>query len=211
MILLFDFGGVIVDLDLLRCVSAFGELGFDVLPNLGNKGQTGLLERFESGHIDTPQFCDAVRELSGNAAATDEQIVHAWQQFLVGVPEERLELLLRIRRHYPTAVLSNTNPVHWAQARDGFFRYKGLGVEDFFRHTFLSYEMGVMKPQAEIYEKVIESLGVPASEIVFFDDLEANCEAARAAGMKAVCAPLYGKWARLFTEDGRLKDEQLYL
>ena len=147
MNLLFDFGGVLVDLDAARCVRAFDAIGFDVRPYLGTYAQTGLFSRLERGELTVPQFCDELRRLSGQAGLTDAQIVHAWQQYLVGVPAERLDMLLRVARHYPLYVLSNTNPIHWDMAVNDYFRYRGNQFSDFFRHAFLSYELSFFKDE----------------------------------------------------------------
>lgn len=207
MNLLFDFGGVLVDLDKARCIAAFDAVGFDVRPFLGTYAQTGILSKLERGEVTVPQFCAELRTLSGRADLTDEAIVHAWEQYLLDVPEERLEMLLKARRHYPLYVLSNTNEVHWAMARDGYFRYKGLHVEDFFEKVFLSCELGVEKPAPEIFKAVVDGIGCRAEEVLFFDDSEVNCQAARACGLQARLAPAGSIWLQYFDSEGRLLDK----
>ena len=207
MQLLFDFGGVLVDLDKECCIRAFAELGFDLRPYIGTYAQAGFLSKLERGESDIPQFCDELRALSGNAALTNEQIVGAWERYLVTVPEERLEALLRAKRHYPIHVLSNTNPVHWAMAERIYFRYKGLGVADFFDHIFLSYEMGLEKPSPAIFQRVVQTLGCRPEEVLFFDDSEVNCAAARAEGLQSWIAPAGSGWLKDFDADGRLIPE----
>ncbi len=202
MNLLFDFGGVLVDLEPNRCVQAFAALGFDVRPYLGTYAQTGLLSRLERGEITVSQFCGEIRALSGNPDLTDRQITDAWRSYLVGVPAERLDMLLRIARHYPLYVLSNTNPIHWEMAVNGYFLYQGHQFHDFFRRAFLSYELGCEKPAPAIYRAVQEGIGCPPGEIFFFDDSEENCEAARRCGFQARCAPAGGVWLDYFTPDG---------
>lgn len=192
--LLFDFGGVLVDLDKQRCINAFKELGFDILPYLGTYQQGGFFSDMERGKITVDEFCDIIREKSGNANLTNEQIVEAWKRYLLDVPAERLEMLLRLKEKYTLHVLSNTNPVHWNMAVEGYFRYKGLKVEDFFDKIFLSCELGVEKPEPEIFEKVVKGIGCSAEDILFFDDSEVNCEAARQCGLQAVLAPANSAW-----------------
>lgn len=192
--LLFDFGGVLVDLDKQRCINAFAELGFDIVPYLGTFQQGGFFSDFERGVITTKEFCDIIREKSNNPNLTDAQIVEAWKRYLLDVPEERLEMLLRLKGKYTLHVLSNTNPVHWGMAVNDYFRYKGLQVEDFFEKIFLSCELGVEKPNPEIFKKVVEGIGCPPDDILFFDDSEVNCEAARKYGLQAVLAPANSAW-----------------
>lgn len=192
--LLFDFGGVLVDLDKQRCIAAFAELGFDIVPYLGTYQQGGFFSDFERGVISTDTFCNIIREKSKKTSLTDAQIVEAWKRYLLDVPEERLKMLLRLKEKYTLHVLSNTNPVHWDMAVNGYFRYKGLTVSDFFDKIFLSCELGVEKPHPAIFQKVVEGIGCPAGDILFFDDSEVNCEAARQCGLQAVLAPANSAW-----------------
>ncbi|MBQ5910143.1 MAG: HAD family phosphatase [Bacteroidaceae bacterium] len=205
MTLLFDFGGVLVDLDKERCIRNFQNLGFDIRPYLGTYVQGGFFAEFERGELSTAEFCEKIREASGKNL-TDEVIVAAWQSFLLDVPVERLEMLLKIRRHYPVAVLSNTNVVHWDMARHDYFTYQGRSVSDFFDHVFLSCELGVCKPDSPIFQAVCDGTGCPAEDILFFDDSEVNCEAARKFGMQARIAPAGGAWLSYFDEEGRLRE-----
>ncbi len=121
------------------------------------------------------------------------------------MPAERLELLLKIKQHYSVNLLSNTNEVHWRLAEEVFFNYKGLRVTDFFDHIFLSCRLGVEKPAPLIFEKVVEGLGAEAADVLFFDDSEVNCEAARQCGLQALLAPANSEWFKYFNEDGKLR------
>ena len=123
------------------------------------------------------------------------------------MPQERLELILKARRHYRIALLSNTNPLSWGKARTEFIEQQGHTVSDFFDQTFLSFEMGVEKPAPEIFQKAVEALHCRPEEVLFFDDAAANCEAARREGLRAFHTPTDGSWMQLFDDAGRLKDE----
>lgn len=193
-ILLFDFGGVLVDLDKQRCIEAFYRLGFDIRPYLGTYRQGGMFSLLERGAISVPEFCDEIRRMAGNSALTDASIAAAWEQYLVGVPAERLEKLLALRRTYRVCLLSNTNIIHWKQSLRDFFNYKGLGINDFFEEVFLSYELGVEKPAPEIFHIVTQRLGARPEDILFLDDSDVNCQAARDCGLQAQLAPAAGGW-----------------
>lgn len=209
MTLLFDFGGVLVDLDRQRVEAAFDHIGFNIRPYLGTYKQAGMFSQLEQGRISIHEFCNGIRTLSqqqGDALQllTDEAIVAAWQSYLTEVPTERLDMLLKIKQHYSINVLSNTNVVHWQMAEDTFFRYKGLNVKSFFDHIFLSCELGVEKPDPLIFSKVVEGLQVPAHDILFFDDSEVNCQAARNCGLQALVAPAGSEWFKYFDDYGKL-------
>lgn len=204
-VLLFDFGGVIVDLDRAHVLESFRALGMDISPYLGTFKQNGIFSQLEQGRVTIPEFCEALRQLSRCPGVTDEAIVKAWESFLhKGVPTERLDMLLRIKQHYSVNLLSNTNAIHWRMAQDDFFRYEGRGVHDFFDHIFLSCQLGMEKPDAHLFEKVIEGLQVPAADILFFDDSEVNCGAARQCGMQALLAPAGSEWFKYFDNYGKL-------
>ena len=112
MTLVFDYGGVIVDLEPTRCIEAFQRLGLDIRPFLGTYRQGGVFSLLEEGRIDVPTFCRELRKLGIREEVTDEEIVKAWEDYTVGIPAERLALLEKIHANYRTAVLSNTTPIH---------------------------------------------------------------------------------------------------
>lgn len=209
-VLLFDFGGVLVDLDREQVLQSFDKLGMDIRPFLGTFKQNGVFSQLEQGRVTIPQFCEALRQLSQCPQVSDEAIVAAWQSFLHrGVPEERLEMLLKIKQHYSVNLLSNTNLVHWRMAQDSFFCYKGRGVNDFFEHIFLSCELGMEKPAPALFRAVAEGLKQPAHNILFFDDSEVNCQAACDCGMQALLAPVGSEWFKYFDENGKLHSSYL--
>ena len=128
MIPVFDFGGVIVDLYKTASIEAFDRLGFDIRPYLGTYKQGGIFEQFETAILSTAEFYDEIRRSANRPQLTDDEIRHAWEAYLVGVPADRLDCLRRVKRHYRTAVLSNTNPIHWQQ-----------GVRDFSAQTAIRF------------------------------------------------------------------------
>ena len=139
-ILLFDFGGVLVDLDRERCVHAFADLGFDITPYLGTFAQGGIFSELESGKITPHELCDELRQQSGRDDLTDEQLIGAWKRYPVGVPSDRLALLEKVREHYPLYVLSNTNPIHWDMTDEELIDYGDKKLKNFFSDCYLSYK-----------------------------------------------------------------------
>lgn len=205
MEIVFDFGGVLVDLDRQRCIDSFQKLGMDVAPLIGAYKQNGIFAQLERGEIAVKDFCEQLRRLCRRADATDEQICLAWESFLVGIPRERLQMLLRIRQHHGLSLLSNTNEIHRRMAETRLFNYEGRRMGDYFDHIFLSCTMGMEKTSPEIFETVAKQLGVPPKEILFLDDSEQNCAAARACGWKALLAASQDQWFAYFDAQGRLK------
>ena len=204
MKLLFDFGGVLVDLDKSRCIDSFDRLGFDIRPYLGTYRQGGPFSRLERGDISVPEFCNELRRLGVRPGTDDAASIRAWEDYLTEVPAERLAMLLKITRHYSVSCLSNTNEIHWHQAATDFFNYQGHTVADFFDHVFLSCRLRLEKPAPELYARVAQEMGVPPEEILFFDDSEVNCQAARDCGLQALLAPAGSRWFNYFDENGKL-------
>lgn len=206
MKLLFDFGGVIVDLKKEAAIAAFDALDFDIRPFLGTFKQGGVFALLENGDISVEDFCAELRTAANNPELSNDDFIKAWEAYLVGIPIDRLELLLKIRRNYPTFVLSNTNPIHWKQGVRDFFSWKNHRIEDYFDRCFLSYEMHLQKPDRAIFQAVAEAIGEAPGDILFLDDSEENCEAARNCGLQARLAPANGVWQSYFDENGFLLD-----
>lgn len=206
MKLVFDFGAVLVDLKKTDSIAAFDQLGVDIRPFIGTFRQGGVFAPLENGDITLSAFYDEIRNLADNPTLSDDAIRLAWEAYLKGIPADRLQMLLNIRRHYPVYALSNTNEIHWTQSLRDFFSWEGHTVHDFFDGLFLSYELHQQKPDAAIFQTVTDALQCAPSEILFFDDSEDNCQAARDFGWQARLAPADGLWLSYFDEDGRLRD-----
>lgn len=196
--IIFDFGGVLVDLDRERCIEAFERLDVNVRDALGQYVQSGVFSGIESGEIDNEEFCDALRQISGRPEIKDRKILDAWNEFLVGIPSERLECLASIKDKYHLYLLSNTNRIHWALATNDLFLYKGRTVDFYFEKLFLSYKLGVTKPDSKIFKIAIKESGVKPKETLYIDDSEANCEAAAKLGLQVFHSKSEGDWMALF-------------
>lgn len=182
--LIFDFGGVIINLDMQRCIRNFKELGFtDVDQYLNNFVQSGIFLQFERGEINAGEFRDKIRELTPGTL-TDEQIDKAWCSFLVDIPSEKMDMLLELRKKFNVFLLSNTNPIHMTYADTFFQEHKGLPMSAYFDKRYLSYQMGMTKPDREIFDALLADAKLTAGECVFFDDGQKNIEEAGKIGMQ---------------------------
>ena len=144
--LIFDFGGVLINLDRQRCVENFRKLGLEKVDELlGMYSQQGIFMQHEKGLISSAEFRENIRGLL-TKKVTDEQIDAAWNSFLVDIPRFKLDMLLKLREKYVVYLLSNTNEIHWKWACEHAFPYRGFRVEDYFEKMYLSYEMKMVKP-----------------------------------------------------------------
>ena len=183
--IVFDLGGVLVDLDFKAAINGLQQAGFaNVKEQLMTFNQEGIFQKFELGEISTEEFRTAIRENS-TVTLTDEEIDALWNAMLLEIPREKLELILDLRGKYMVYLLSNTNSIHWDYVCKNASNYRGFRVNDYFEETFLSYEMHLAKPDKAIYEKVLQDANLLAEETLFIDDSEANCKAAEEVGIHA--------------------------
>lgn len=196
--LLVDFGGVLINLNCQRCIDNFKQLGLnDADQLLSVFHQQGVFMQQEKGLITSAEFRDSIREKIGKEV-TDQQIDAAWNSFLMDIPTYKLDLLLRLREKYVVYLLSNTNDIHWRWSCKHAFPYRGFRAEDYFEKIYLSYEMKMMKPDAEIFEAVLSDAGIAAKQTFFIDDSEANCQTARALGISTYTPTAGEDWGHLF-------------
>ena len=183
--IVFDLGGVLVDLDFKAAINGLQEAGFaNVKEQLLAFDRGGIFQKFEVGEITADEFRTAIRENS-TVTLTDEEVDALWNLMLLEIPREKLELILELRGKYMVYLLSNTNSIHWDYVCKNAFNYRGFRVEDYFEETFLSYEMHLAKPDKAIFEKVLHDANLLAEETLFIDDSEANCKAAQEVGIHA--------------------------
>lgn len=184
--LLFDLGGVIIDLRRQDCIKAFERLGMSEAANmLGEYSQAGVFGDLESGRIDADQFHAEIRsKIPGEVS--DAQIDEAFNRFLVGIPVERLRALEKLRHTYRIYLISNTNPIMWDSRIAEEFRKDGHDINHYFDGMVTSFEAKSMKPDREIFDLVVSRYGIKPSETLFFDDSEANIEAANKLGFRTV-------------------------
>ncbi|MCH5175544.1 MAG: HAD family phosphatase [Prevotellaceae bacterium] len=204
--IIFDLGGVLLDIDLMHCMKQVQSLGVD-FDNLSKETATidsttstqklavmgegivatGATHLYQIGEISTNDFISGIQRLC-HPGTTYQQVLDAWNTCCIDIPKHRLDKVLQLRqRGYNTYMLSNTNEAHW---QDIVKRCFG-GMEQVGKHfdkVFLSQEMHLAKPNDEIYLKVLEEIGADASECLFIDDSTQNIQAAAALGFNTIHA-----------------------
>ena len=183
--LLFDLGGVIMDIERDRAVRALEAAGLTEANSLlGEYGQKGAFLALERGEIDAAEFRRQLRPLF-DRPVTDEEIDAAFTQFLIGIPVSRLKALRELRRRYKVYMLSNTNPIMFEGFISDEFRKEGFDMSAYFDGVVTSYEAKCYKPEKEIFDYACEHCGILPEETLFFDDSQSNVAAARALGFNA--------------------------
>jgi putative hydrolase of the HAD superfamily len=181
--LIFDLGGVIVDVDVELFNKSFQDIGFTNFTDIYSQiQQSSLFELFETGKIPAQIFRNELRKFKNNLS--DSQIDSAWNSVIVKVPEQNIELLINLRKNYKTFVLSNTNIIHMDFLTEKLISNLGKNpFEEMFDQIYLSYEIGYRKPDKECFQYVLDKAGINAGETMFIDDLIANVNGACAAGI----------------------------
>lgn len=179
--IIFDLGGVIIDLDWNECISNFKKVGINDMENLVSTTlQRGFIYEYELGKISDEEFRTEVR-MYATREVTDEQINYAWTSLLVKIPSEKLEMLLRLKKKYKILMLSNTNNLSYSRNLE-MFQEGGHNVNDYFDKCYLSYKMHLAKPTPEIFEAVLKDADLKPEECYFLDDGIHNIETARNLG-----------------------------
>lgn len=182
--LLFDLGGVIMNLRRENCVEALEQLGLkDADEMLGLYCQTGPFMQLEEGKITPVEFRAEIRRCIG-CEVSDAEMDDAFNRFLLGIPVERLRALESLRKQYKIYMLSNTNAIMFDSKIKTDFQIDGKNREDYFDGMCLSYEEGCAKPDLQIFHNVLDKFGIKAEETLFFDDSQANLEAAARLGFR---------------------------
>ncbi len=196
--IIFDLGGVMIELDKQRSIESFTAIGFpQAATMLDCYHPAELFEEFERGLITTDELCDTIRSISGREI-TNEQIAAAYGDILVTIPIYKLRLIDSLRkRGYRIYALSNINPIVMPKIYN-LFKADGKSADEYFDKMYLSYQMKSLKPDAAIFEQLIADSGVVPSESLFIDDAVANIEAGRKAGFAVYLAGAEEDFSHLF-------------
>lgn len=182
--IIFDFGGVIYDIDFHRSAMAFRDLGIVDFNDMYTKVLANeLIDKYEKGQLSNEEFRNEMRRLSGKEL-TDAEVDEAWNAILVGFVRDRVELIEKIKDHYNIFILSNTSDIHYNRFIKEFER--GFGYtkfEDLFEKAWLSYRIGMRKPDTAIYEFVVEDGKLNKEETLFIDDSLPNIIGAKESGI----------------------------
>ncbi|MBQ9275065.1 MAG: HAD family phosphatase [Succinivibrio sp.] len=199
--LIFDLGGVIVNINRDEAVRRFYELGVkDISSRLNDYAQTGVFGDFERGALSGEQFRLKMCKMTGREITT-EQCSHAWRGFIAEIPQRNLELLDSLReRHYRLILLSNTNEFIMAWAESEAFDGRGRALHTYFDAEYKSFEQKMLKPDPGFFSLVIQKEGINPQEAIFLDDGLKNVQSAASVGLHTF-QPVNGEdWRQRFED-----------
>ncbi len=185
--IIFDFGGVILNIDFGLTHSAFQRLGGgDLDKKFSQTQQSGFFDDFEKGKISPQQFRVKIKKLL-DFDVSDDNLNAAWNKMLLDIPKQRVDWILKLKEKYQCVLLSNTNQIHYDFYRENLELVHGYKkFSDLFHKTYFSHKIGMRKPDANIYDYVLKELSQEPSEVLFIDDTQKNIDAAKALGWNTI-------------------------
>lgn len=183
--IIFDFGGVILDIDYSATCKAFEDLGMkDAASQFSKHQQSPLFKNYETGAISSRKFIEEVQQLLGSGVGPDD-IVEAWCAMLHTIPAHRMEALEELSREHNLFLLSNTNHLHKMRFMETIDEQYGRErFLNLFSGVYMSHEIGMRKPHKEVFDRIVLENGVRRRETIFIDDTEEHTIAAAKAGLK---------------------------
>lgn len=185
--IIFDLGGIFMNLDFGLTEKAFIDLGITQFPSMFTQHHSNdLFELLETGQMSEWEFYEAFRRETGSSL-TNEQIKTAWNALLLDFPPERLDWLGRIRDQYRIFLFSNTNRIHYDAFTEILARENNCtDFDGYFIKAYYSHELGLRKPYVASFQKILEEQGLNPAETLFIDDTAKNLVGAREAGMQTI-------------------------
>ena len=182
--IIFDFGGIFINLNYTATIDAFKKLGIANFDELYCQAQqSNLFDNYETGKISSQRFLNGLLNFLP-AKTTPNQIVKAWNAMLLDIEPDKVSLLAELRKSYPVYLLSNTNDLHIDVA---FRRWKttiGQPIHNSFDKIYLSHEVGLRKPTKEIFELVCSENNLNPTQTLFIDDTEQHINGAKLIGLQ---------------------------
>ena len=186
--IIFDLGGVILNIDYLIVVKSFRELGIDDFDQwYSQKNQGDIFDKLETGKITPEEFHVEVMKHSTKQLNAAE-INTAWNSMLLDLPAERIKLLQEVQKQYRCFLLSNTNEIH-IEAYSASIAKKFGSIDIFnqlFEKVYYSSRVGMRKPNREIFEFVLNENNLIPAETLFIDDSPQHIEGAKLTGIHTI-------------------------
>jgi HAD superfamily hydrolase (TIGR01509 family) len=184
--IIFDLGGVLLNLDVPKTSKAFKALGLTHIDELFRIGfATSFFRDYEMGTISDEQFIEKAQELTA-PGTTKAQVIAAWNDMLLDFPAERVAFLKKLQSKYRIYLFSNTNQIHLLHFHKTYREVYGSDMDDLFIKAYYSHLIKMRKPDVAAFEYVIKDSGVNAAESLFIDDALVNVEGAIKAGLQAL-------------------------
>lgn len=198
--IIFDLGGVILNIDYSLTEKAFYQLGIHDFKEIYSQlQQSQLFDLFETGKITEKDFIENLQLKTGNKIDTD-LLISAWNAMLLDLPLRRLQILQQLQLHYKTFLLSNTNMIHEREFNKTLKSLTGFSsLSVFFDKVYFSHQIGLRKPDAAVFELILTENQLSPQETLFIDDSWQHIETAKSLGINTI-----------FLEKGKSIEEDIF-
>lgn len=185
--IIFDLGGVFLNIDFQKTNEAFEKLGVAGFADYFNQHHAdALFEHLETGKIAEDDFYEAFRKET-QTQLTNAQIRDAWNALILDFPSERLAWLNEIKNRYRVFLFSNTNQIHYNFFMANFTKtFGGKDFNSYFIKAYYSQILGLRKPLVESYQAIITEQQLNPAETLFIDDTEKNIVGAKESGLQTI-------------------------
>lgn len=183
--IIFDLGGVLLNINYQKTADAFVQLGFHDFNSMYTQYTADeIFSKLETGKISNQDFYDSLQAKAAQPIPV-EDLQTAWNAMLLDFRTESLEKLRQLKKDYRIFLLSNTNDIHWQAFQTLFTQSTGEdSLDQYFHKAYYSHQVGLRKPNADIYAFVAADAAVEMAETIFIDDSYNNIEAAAALGFQ---------------------------
>lgn len=183
--IIFDLGGIVLDIDYQLTLRAFQRLGVEHLQEVYTfAAQDEAISRFERGQMTPAEFVSELQRLLGHGLDY-VQAVQAWNAMILPWSPQRMALLERLALRYELYLLSNTNVLHRDAFEPALLQHTGRALSSYFGQVYYSFELGMRKPEPRIFRHVLAHAQLDPARTLFIDDNAANVAAAQAVGLAA--------------------------
>ena len=180
--IIFDLGAVILNINYQNTIDEFTKLGVKNASTFySKKVQTNLFNQIETGMISSNEFLKALQKETKNANIN--QVEKAWNAMLLDLPEERVQLIKKLKNNHSIYLLSNTNAIHIDAFKKQLGNKKWLAFCKLFDKMYLSHELGLRKPDVKIFEYILNEQKLKSEEVFFIDDSPQHIASAKKIGI----------------------------
>lgn len=182
--IILDLGGVIINLNQELTTKAFQQLfPIDYAEILEKSQAQQLFEKYETNQVSTAAFLQFFKTF--NPFINENKIIEAWNKMLLDIPLERIYLIEKLSKKYNIYLLSNTNELHYQTIEKQYQKVSKNGAfESLFKKAYLSYQIGLRKPNQEIFEYLLMDANLKPSTTLFIDDSFEHINASSTLGIR---------------------------
>ena len=183
--IIFDLGGVILDLDESITYKELGKMGINTSELAHSKEFMEIMSKFDTGIYTAPTFRKKLKAYLGQEKMTDKRFDAIWNSMLLDIPRERIKAIEKVKKHYKIFLMSNSNEIHYdLYVRDLQLRFGYHEFDELFNKSYFSFAEHLEKPDPRFFELILDHEGLVPEETLFIDDSKKNIEAAQTLGIR---------------------------